>query len=214
MTDEKGPDEKIICVPLNDPSWGRSQRHPRRPGRPPERDRALLPGLQGPRARGKSGHARLRQPRRGRGHVRRGEETRRRDRLLAPAIARGCAVLSVRPADVAQLVEHFTRNEGVHRFESRASASEICRSFLAKCRLFRLRPNTSRTPTEHFWPLSLGVTPTSCRNHWHESRRREDIAEHDHDFGRFGSGSSVARRAHPAGIRLAWAAGRSELRPD
>jgi inorganic pyrophosphatase len=23
MTDEKGPDEKIICVPLNDPSWGR-----------------------------------------------------------------------------------------------------------------------------------------------------------------------------------------------
>ena len=22
MTDEKGPDEKIICVPLNDPSWG------------------------------------------------------------------------------------------------------------------------------------------------------------------------------------------------
>jgi inorganic pyrophosphatase len=23
MTDEKGPDEKVICVPLNDPSWGR-----------------------------------------------------------------------------------------------------------------------------------------------------------------------------------------------
>jgi inorganic pyrophosphatase len=23
MSDEKGPDEKIICVPLNDPSWGR-----------------------------------------------------------------------------------------------------------------------------------------------------------------------------------------------
>ena len=22
MSDEKGPDEKIICVPLNDPSWG------------------------------------------------------------------------------------------------------------------------------------------------------------------------------------------------
>ena len=22
MTDEKGPDEKVICVPLNDPSWG------------------------------------------------------------------------------------------------------------------------------------------------------------------------------------------------
>jgi inorganic pyrophosphatase len=23
MTDEKGPDEKVICVPLNDPSWAR-----------------------------------------------------------------------------------------------------------------------------------------------------------------------------------------------
>src|SRR5205823_11451000 len=23
MTDEKGPDEKVICVPDNDPSWGR-----------------------------------------------------------------------------------------------------------------------------------------------------------------------------------------------
>ena len=23
MTDEKGPDEKVICVPINDPSWGR-----------------------------------------------------------------------------------------------------------------------------------------------------------------------------------------------
>ena len=23
MSDEKGPDEKIICVPLNDPTWGR-----------------------------------------------------------------------------------------------------------------------------------------------------------------------------------------------
>ena len=23
MSDEKGPDEKVICVPLNDPSWGR-----------------------------------------------------------------------------------------------------------------------------------------------------------------------------------------------
>ena len=22
MTDEKGPDEKVICVPLNDPTWG------------------------------------------------------------------------------------------------------------------------------------------------------------------------------------------------
>jgi inorganic pyrophosphatase len=22
MTDEKGPDEKVICVPLNDPNWG------------------------------------------------------------------------------------------------------------------------------------------------------------------------------------------------
>jgi inorganic pyrophosphatase len=23
MSDEKGPDEKVICVPLNDPTWGR-----------------------------------------------------------------------------------------------------------------------------------------------------------------------------------------------
>ena len=23
MSDEKGPDEKVICVPVNDPTWGR-----------------------------------------------------------------------------------------------------------------------------------------------------------------------------------------------
>ena len=35
MTDEKGPDEKVICVPLNDPTWGRLSRHPRHPARAP-----------------------------------------------------------------------------------------------------------------------------------------------------------------------------------
>ena len=51
MTDEKGPDEKIICVPLKDPAWMRDLRHPRRSGPAAERDRALLPGLQGSRGR-------------------------------------------------------------------------------------------------------------------------------------------------------------------
>ena len=49
MADEKGPDEKMICVPLNDPSWsGISDIHDV-PAAAPQRDRALLPGLQGPR---------------------------------------------------------------------------------------------------------------------------------------------------------------------
>ena len=30
MADEKGPDEKLICVPLNDPSWSAHLGHPRR----------------------------------------------------------------------------------------------------------------------------------------------------------------------------------------
>ena len=65
MTDEKGPDEKVLCVPIKDTGWGARDRHPRRPARAAERDRALLPGLQGPRAP-QDGDARLRQSRRGR----------------------------------------------------------------------------------------------------------------------------------------------------
>ena len=64
MTDEKGPDEKVLCVPLNDPSWSNVSRHPRRPAPASERDRALLPGLQGPGGQGDE-DARLRQPLRG-----------------------------------------------------------------------------------------------------------------------------------------------------
>ena len=71
MTDEKGPDEKVICVPLKDPAWMRVQRHPRHPARVPGRDRALLPGLQGPRG-GEDRDAGLRQPGRRRADHRRG----------------------------------------------------------------------------------------------------------------------------------------------
>ena len=66
MADEKGPDEKLLCVPLGDPAFDRIARHPRRPGRAARRDRALLPALQGPRAREADRDARLGQPRRGR----------------------------------------------------------------------------------------------------------------------------------------------------
>ena len=65
MTDEKGPDEKIICVPLKDPAWMRDLRHPRRARRASKRDRALLPGVQGSRGQ-EDRDSRLRQSRRGR----------------------------------------------------------------------------------------------------------------------------------------------------
>ncbi len=66
MADEKGPDEKVICVPLNDPSWsGISDIHDV-PRAAPQRDRALLPGLQGPRGR-QHEDERVREPGRGAG---------------------------------------------------------------------------------------------------------------------------------------------------
>ena len=74
MADEKGPDEKLLCVPLGDPAFERVGRHPRRPERAARRDRALLPALQGPRAVEADRDARLGQPRRG------GEDPRRRPR--------------------------------------------------------------------------------------------------------------------------------------
>ena len=49
MTDEKGEDEKILCVPLRDPIWSHVGDLAGLPIDPAERDRALLPGLQGPR---------------------------------------------------------------------------------------------------------------------------------------------------------------------
>ena len=64
MADEKGPDEKVLCVPLNDPSWSAISDIHDVPAAAPERDRALLPGLQGPRGE-EDRDARLRQPRRG-----------------------------------------------------------------------------------------------------------------------------------------------------
>ena len=76
MTDEKGPDEKVICVPLKDPAWMRVARHPRHPARVPRRDRALLPGLQGSRG-GEDGDPGLRQSRRCGAGDRGGASTRR-----------------------------------------------------------------------------------------------------------------------------------------
>ena len=51
MTDDKGPDAKIVCVPAGDPTVGRRARHHRRARAPARRDRALLRGLQDARAR-------------------------------------------------------------------------------------------------------------------------------------------------------------------
>ena len=79
-------------MPLNDPTWERAHRHPRRPGRAPRRDRALLPGLQGPRAQGIDRDARLRQPQRGRagdrGVAASGGLGRRRGRIAGPRARR------------------------------------------------------------------------------------------------------------------------------
>ena len=49
MTDEKGEDEKILCVPLRDPTWSHVGDLDGMPLHALERDRALLPGVQGPR---------------------------------------------------------------------------------------------------------------------------------------------------------------------
>ena len=51
MTDEKGPDAKIICVACGDPMWESVHNLDELPPAPHLRDRPLLRGLQGPRAR-------------------------------------------------------------------------------------------------------------------------------------------------------------------
>ncbi len=50
MTDEKGGDDKLLCVPVHRSAAGASARHPPRPRVRPPRDPALLRGLQGARA--------------------------------------------------------------------------------------------------------------------------------------------------------------------
>ncbi len=72
MRDEKGPDEKIICVPLKDTAWMRVADVHDIPARAPQRDRALLPGVQGPGG-GEGGDVRLRESGRRRARRRRGE---------------------------------------------------------------------------------------------------------------------------------------------
>ena len=64
MTDEKGPDEKVLCVPAHHPKVHPDPGHRRRPGLRPARDHALLRGLQGPRARQVGGQLLLGGPRR------------------------------------------------------------------------------------------------------------------------------------------------------
>ena len=67
MADEKGPDEKIICVPLKDTAWMRvSDVHDIPAELRNEIEHFFHPGLQGSRG-GEGGDARLRQSRRGDG---------------------------------------------------------------------------------------------------------------------------------------------------
>lgn len=71
MSDEKGPDAKVLTVPSTDPRWAGMEGHRGPAPVPAGRDRPLLRGLQGPGAR--QGHRRqqLAGPRRGRaGHHR------------------------------------------------------------------------------------------------------------------------------------------------
>ena len=70
MSDEKGPDEKLLCVPLDDPSFERIRDVRDVQRRAARRDRALLPALQGPRADEEDGDARLGQQERGVGDPR------------------------------------------------------------------------------------------------------------------------------------------------
>ena len=107
MTDEKGPDEKIICVPLRDPAWMRDLRHPRRPGGASERDRALLPGLQGSRGQ-EDRDPRFRQPRRS------GCGDRGRPRLSGPK-----PVTARSPGRAAAVATSARRRSRAHRRAAR-----------------------------------------------------------------------------------------------
>ena len=51
MVDEKGPDAKILCVPVHDPAYEDDRRPLAAPAHAPRRDRALLRRLQDARAR-------------------------------------------------------------------------------------------------------------------------------------------------------------------
>ena len=51
MSDEKGPDAKVLCVPAHDPRWNDVSDLPDVAGPSPARDRALLRLLQDDRAR-------------------------------------------------------------------------------------------------------------------------------------------------------------------
>src|SRR5688572_7218931 len=62
MADEKGPDEKIHLRPAEGSGLDAHLRRARHPGRAAQRDRALLPGLQGSRG-GEGRDARLRESR-------------------------------------------------------------------------------------------------------------------------------------------------------
>ena len=70
MEDEKGSDEKVICVSEKGPGLEACARHPRPVPGVPRRDRAVLPGLQAARAQ-EDRDARVRQSRRGAGGDRR-----------------------------------------------------------------------------------------------------------------------------------------------
>ena len=56
MKDDQGIDDKILCVPCQDPGWNTLEQPRRHRQAAPRRDRALLLRLQGPRA--EEGHGR------------------------------------------------------------------------------------------------------------------------------------------------------------
>jgi catechol 2,3-dioxygenase-like lactoylglutathione lyase family enzyme len=70
----------------------------------------------------------------------------------------------------------------------RASASPICRSFLAKCRLFWLRPNTRRTPAERIRPFEF----------WGHEDLVPAITGTNRDDEK--TSPTVGRRSHPGDI--------------
>jgi Inorganic pyrophosphatase len=78
MEDDKGIDDKVLCVPLSDPGWNTMEKLEDLSKQLRRRDRPLLLDLQGPRAEGGAGRRLV--PARGRAEG---------DRALAPALPRG-----------------------------------------------------------------------------------------------------------------------------